>query len=344
MMNGFTSSAASLFRHRFSAYIYIIMCICFLSACNSDEKKGTTAKGKAQSAPYELLVVADKDWLNTDAGQRLIATVEAPIAGLPQAEPNFRVTYINPYAFSGTFKGYSNIVVAEVGKKHPKASVAMQKNVYAQPQVVLYIYAPDNQSFVSCLEKNQAAILTRLNENEFARERNFLKKHHSGVVLEEAKKLFGIEIYAPAEIDDIKKGKDFFWASSRKKEFRQNVCIYSLPMQELTTERLVAIRDSVMKVNIPGGHEGQWMETDARTVSESMVKVDGKDIFSLRGLWYMRNDAMGGPFVCYVYPDEKNNRLLVAEGFVFSPEEKKRALVRGLEAALQTFTFSAVAQ
>ena len=58
----------------------------------------------------------------------------------------------------------------------------------------------------------------------------------------------------------------------------------------------------------------------------------------------MRNDAMGGPFVCYVYPDEKNNRLLVAEGFVFSPEEKKRALVRGLEAALQTFTFSAVAQ
>ena len=45
---------------------------------------------------------------------------------------------------------------------------------------------------------------------------------------------------------------------------------------------------------------------------------------------------MGGPFVCYVYMDEKNDRLLVAEGFVFAPEEKKRAVIRQLEAALQT--------
>ena len=53
----------------------------------------------------------------------------------------------------------------------------------------------------------------------------------------------------------------------------------------------------------------------------------------------MKNDAMGGPFVCYVYPDEAHERLLVAEGFVFAPEEKKRPIVRQLEAALQTVTW-----
>ena len=47
-------------------------------------------KGKVQSAPYELLVVANKDWLKTEAGQKLVEIVEAPISGLPQREGNSR--------------------------------------------------------------------------------------------------------------------------------------------------------------------------------------------------------------------------------------------------------------
>ena len=96
-----------------------------------------------------------------------------------------------------------------------------------------------------------------------------------------------------------------------------------------------------MHINIPGGREGQWMETDMRTVSASMVKVDEQDVLSVRGLWDMREDAMGGPFVCYVYPDYTNGRLLLAEGFVFAPDEKKRPIIRQMEAALQTLTFVA---
>ena len=75
-----------------------------LASCTQEKKKGKVI-GKVQSAPYELLVVADKEWLKTDAGQSLVNMTETPIEGIPQPEPNFRATYIYPHAFSGTFRG-----------------------------------------------------------------------------------------------------------------------------------------------------------------------------------------------------------------------------------------------
>lgn len=318
------------------------MCLCclFSISCSSDKKDGQKAvTAKVQSAPYELLVVANKEWLKTETGQAFVQAVEAPIEGLPQVEPNFRVTYINPYSFNATFKTYANIVVAEASAKHKKAGMAVQRNVYARPQVVLSLLAPTNEALAEYVTTHKEQMLALLNENEFERERKLLKKTHSGVVATRAKAMFGVNIDVPKDIDDLKVGKDFMWASASKQDFRQNVCLYALPMQNLTAERLVEVRDSVMQVNIPGGREGQWMETDARTVSASMVKVGEKEYFVVRGLWDMRQDAMGGPFVCYVYPDEENNRLLLAEGFVFAPDEKKRPVIRQMEAALQTLTF-----
>lgn len=306
-------------------------------SCHSDKSaqpKAVTAK--VQSAPYELLVVADKVWLKTGAGQSLVSVVESPIEGLPQGEPNFRVTYINPADFNGTFKTYANIVVAKVDPQYAEPVLKKSVNVYARPQVVLFVYAPDNAAFEQYLSTHAAVLLAELNANEFARERNLLAKTYSGTVMRQAKKQFGVSVQVPKDIDEVKEGRDFFWASAGKREFRQNVCLYTLPLQPLTIESFVAARDSLMRVNIPGGRDDQWMETDSRTVVMDTATVDGQAVQAVRGLWDMRNDAMGGPFVCYIYPQPEQGRLLVAEGFVFAPEERKRAIIRQLEAALQT--------
>lgn len=327
---------------RFS--LYIIMCICCLGVvdCSSEKPKDKrVVTAKVQSAPYELLVVADKEWLKTTVGRELVNVVEAPIEGLPQSEGNFRVTYINSYSFEGTFKTYANIVLVDVNRKYQKAGMTIRTNVYARPQVVLTLSAPTGEALVDYAKEHRQQLLARLNENEFGRERELLKRTHSGVVVTKAKAMFGASIYVPKDVDDLKVGKDFLWASASKQDFRQNLCLYTIPMQDMTADRLVEVRDSVMHINIPGGREGQWMETDMRTVSASMVKVDEQDVLSVRGLWDMREDAMGGPFVCYVYPDYTNGRLLLAEGFVFAPDEKKRPIIRQMEAALQTLTFVA---
>lgn len=321
--------------------LYIIICVGLLavSSCTSGSKGGDAKKGstaRAQSMPYELLVVANKDWLKTEAGQTLVEAVEAPIEGLPQLEKNFRVTYINPEAFNGTFKVYSNIVFAEVGKKYEGAEMRTARNEYCRPQLIVFLSAPDGQAFVELVQGRGQQVLDMFNEQEMVRERAALGKKFSRAVMQQAEKQFGVGMKVPANIDDIKVGKDFFWASDSKRENRTNVCVYTLPMRDLSVEDFVAARDSVMKINIPGGREDQWMETDGRTVTSRIVEREGRQVMEVRGLWDMRHDAMGGPFVCYVQADASGQKLLVAEGFVFAPEEKKRAMIRQLEAALQT--------
>ena len=313
----------------------LILCVALLASCSSGTGKKSAVKGKVQSAPYELLVVANKDWLKTETGQKLVEVVEAPISGLPQREGNFRVTYVNPEAFKGVFQFYANILVVEVDMKHKESRMTLEKDLYARPQVVEGLYAPTDWAFVRLLETHRKDILRQFNENEFARERKFLEKNYNGAVMAQVKKQFGVSIKVPQDVDDMKIGKNFLWASASKKDFQQNVCIYTLPLTDnLSPED---VRDSVMKVNIPGDREDQWMETDRRTVM--MDDITRPDLVVVRGLWDMRNDAMGGPFVSYFYVDTVGNRLLVAEGFVFAPDKKKRPIMRQLEAALQTLTF-----
>ena len=88
-------------------------------ACSSEKKeegKKSEVTAKAQSAPYELLLVANKDWLKTETGKAVKDIVETPVEVLPQSEPSFRVTTIEPRSFDGVFRLYSNIVIVDVDK------------------------------------------------------------------------------------------------------------------------------------------------------------------------------------------------------------------------------------
>ena len=97
-----------------------------------------------------------------------------------------------------------------------------------------------------------------------------------------------------------------------------------------------------MKANIPGSREDQWMET-VREGDEPIVssrrRMAGKTLVQeIRGLWQMRNGALGGPFVSVARIDTPRSRVIVGEGFVYSPNTDKRELVRKLEASLRTLT------
>lgn len=58
--------------------------------------------------------------------------------------------------------------------------------------------------------------------------------------------------------------------------------------------------------------------------------------FLYRGLWEMKNDAMGGPFVARTL--SFGNKTLTIEGFVYAPGQKKKNKLRQLEAVLYTLT------
>lgn len=66
------------------------------------------------------------------------------------------------------------------------------------------------------------------------------------------------------------------------------------------------------------------------------ISVQGDYALEARGLWRIKGDFMGGPFVSHVRLDKANQRIIVSEIFIYSPDKMKRNLVRQMEASLYT--------
>jgi hypothetical protein len=91
-----------------------------------------------------------------------------------------------------------------------------------------------------------------------------------------------------------------------------------------------------MEKNLPGERAGMYMTTDTLCTAVKPIAVHGKFAYEMRGLWVVKGDCMGGPYVSFSRVDEENNRVIVVEGFVYAPEKMKRGLIRRLEGALYT--------
>lgn len=150
------------------------------------------------------------------------------------------------------------------------------------------------------------------------------------------------------EVRATKKGKDFLWAGTNLNEKDQNLVVYTYPWDGsdvLTADYMAMKRDSVMRANIPGSQPDQWMQTTREQgipmLTSEVRPIGGRLVQEVHGLWEMRCGALGGPFVSLSRIDTARHRVIVAEGFVYSPGTPKRDLLRELEAALRTLTISA---
>lgn len=320
-------------------WIILLVAITAMTGCKEDQTK-KEVKGKACSAPYELLVVANKEWLKGPFGTAFMEVMQTEVPCLPQVEPNFRITSVNPSDFTSTFKVYSNIVTVDIDREHAEPSMKMARDVYAHPQIILTISAPDNETLVAYCEAHKYEIMDLFVEQELTRERDFLRNTNSGKVATAVYQMFGYEVCVPKEINAVKRGDHFIWASSDTETSNNyNFVIYTLPYTsttDLTMERLVERRDSVMKIYLEGEKEGQYIQTTPKTVLERDIAVDGEYVKEIRGLWRMFGGTMGGPFVEYARIDTTKNLVIITEGFVFAPEKKKRDLIRRMEASLRT--------
>lgn len=319
--------------------ILLISLLLTCLSCGDGDQQGKKRKviGPVNSAPYELLVVCNKSWYKSDAGAHFRQFVNTFMPGMPQNEPIFKVICINEGSFTKTFIGFGGIIFVNVGPKYKEAQFITARNMYARPQMVVTLNAPTFAGIDSLVDRHGDHILDLMADNEIKRSTTVLKRNHSGVVKQYAEKLFGCEWLMPQEITQVKPGKDFFWASSLDNTY--NACMYAYPWvsdSTFTKDFFVAKRDSFMRGNIQGEEWGQHMETDASTVTVRERMLNGHYVFEAHGLWDMKGDAMGGPFVSHVQLDSMNNRIIVTEGFVYLPNKEKKKMMHAIEAGLRT--------
>lgn len=311
-------------------------------------KKSAKAKSKkkilmpnASGLPYEMLVVMDDEQWVRPLGRAIYNVLDTDVPGLPQSERSFRITRVDPSGMSSNmFRIMRNIIKVDIQKSvYTQPKFKFSRDVYSHPQMVMTLQAPDETSLAKYIEDNAQSIIDFFTKSEMNREINNLREQHNPLISNLAKEMFDVDVWVPFEVDNYKKGKDFLWASTNTGKKDMSLVIYSYPYTDTNTftlEYFLNKRDSVMKVNIPGGPEGSYMTTQRDYVNVEDATVHGKYAQVARGLWRVQGDRMGGPFVSHSRVDEVNGRVIVAEAFVYAPETLKRDLIRRMEAALYT--------
>ena len=295
---------------------------------------------RASGRPYEVMVVMnDQEW-QAKQGRALFAVLDTDIPGLPQPERSFHISHVDPKRFDQILNIFRNIIIVDINKQiYSKTSMKFTRDKYAMEQIVLTIQSPSPDEFADfCFDHGQDIIdfLTKMEMNRLIKE---LKDKYSKKTAELAKEIFDCEFHAPEEIKSYKKGENFFWTSSNGASGMVNICMYSYPYegpQTFNKQYVLAKRDSVMAVNIPGTLPTMHMATDTLCTFVKPIVVHNQYALEARGLWYMENDGMGGPFVSHSRVDTTRNLVIVVEGFVFAPEKMKRGLMRRLEGSLYT--------
>ncbi len=311
-------------------------------------KKNAKAKSKkkilmpnATGLPYEMLVVMDEAQWERPLGRAVFNVLDSDVPGLPQSERSFRITRVDPSGMSSNmFRIMRNIIKVDIQKdRYTQPKLKFSRDVYSYPQMVMTLQAPDEESLTQFVEENTQSIIDFFTKAELNREINNLREKHNPEVSRLAKEMLDVDVWVPWEINKFKKGKDFLWASTNTGKKDISIVLYSYPYTDINTftlEYFLAKRDSVMKANIPGGPEGSYMTTNHDYTYVKDATVHGKYAQVARGLWFVKGDRMGGPFVSHSRVDEVNGRVIVAEAFVYAPESMKRDLIRRMEAALYT--------
>lgn len=317
-------------------YLSVALVAMAFSSCSGKKSVFTpTSSGRA----YELLVVVDNPLWERPAGRALYDVLDTDVPGLPQSERSFRIMYTSPQNYDSTLKLIRNIIIVDIQDIYTQPKFKYARDVYASPQLILTIQAPNEESFEKFVEENKQVIIDFFTRAEMNRQITNLEKKHNDYISTKVGSMFDSDIWLPAELAGSKVGEDFFWASTNTATSDQSFVMYSYPYTDkdtFTKEYFVHKRDSVMKANIPGSKEGMFMSTDSLTVDVRPIDIHGDYTMEARGLWRMKGDYMGGPFVSHTRLDKANNRIITAEVFVYSPDKMKRNLMRMLEASLYT--------
>lgn len=295
---------------------------------------------QASGRPYEVLVILDNETWNAPAGRALFDILDTDVPMLPQSERSFRMMQIEPKDLDQTFSIFRNIIQVNIDpKQYTRTGMRFMRNKYAMDQIVLSINSPSQEDFRQfCIDHRQEVIdfLTRSEMNRLIKE---LEQKHSKITYDLAWQIFACHFYGPKELTNYKKGEQFLWTSNNTASGMENIVIYSYPYEGPETfnkEYMLAKRDSVMKANLPGEKPGMYMKTDTLCSVVKPIVVHNRYAMEARGLWYMENDCMGGPYVSHSRVDTETNRVIVVEGFVYAPEKMKRGLIRRLEGSLYT--------
>lgn len=305
-------------------------------------------------AAGEVLVIMDDMHWEGIAGEVVREVLNTPVPNLPQYEPMFDIQQYNHEEFDKLLHPHRNILFVDIRDNihYKEAKVQIIREQYAKDQIVVNCLAMSADEFITEFRSVASAMLDRINEAEIERLIKYYQRFGQAEITAEIRDQRGIELVFPDLSKLTENHTEFVWAhkvTQRPKdqqmhEIQQGIILYEYPYTDdstFTKSYLLNMRDSILKMWVPGPEDGSYMSTE-KVHDDPILKestLDNQYAVEMRGLWKMENAFMGGPFVSVTTYDERRGMIVTVEGFVFAPKFDKREYLREVEACVKSMHY-----
>ncbi|MFI3322366.1 MAG: DUF4837 family protein [Rikenellaceae bacterium] len=322
-------------------FLLLMLSICFFAACGSRNTNGEKYLSESKGNPYEIVLVAPEQMFKESACDTLRSILSQEVEMISRSEPLFDIITTVPSNLKNILLLHRNIIIMESGAQYDSTSIKVEYNVDSKPQMVVYMSGPNNSELTNYIGENSKNIVELFNREEQKRMVAKMTNREAKEVNDTIQSMFGFSAKIPYgyKVRDAQDG--FLWISYETPATSQGFFIYSYYYDEtikFTQKYAIEMRNKFASL-IPGPSDGSYMTTSmeyAPTVKPMVI--NGREWVEQRGFWEVENDFMGGPFVSYSTVERKNNRVIVVDGYLFSPRNNKpmRNLMRQLENVVYT--------
>lgn len=319
----------------------LLIAIFSLGVLISCEKTSTKSSLKGSIGnTNELKIVMDKELWQGRVGDTMRSVLASTVDGLPRDEPLFTLDQVTPDKFTGYVSTSRIFLKAILGES---SSFSVKEDVTARQQTGVMISGQNEEEIIEIIKANKDEIIKSFKDRELVatqlRIRKSLEKTDS------LKATFGINMRFQTAYDYAKREENFFWMrKDLKRSGNMNITVYEVPLNVIDKDtffvaRILRMRDSVSgrKISL---NKGRFITEAAFAPQLFETEIDGHFAWETKGTWEVRDGRlMVGPFLNYAIRDEKNNRYVVVEGFIFSPSLDQRDNMLELEAILRSTRF-----
>lgn len=318
-----------------------LICVLIIISAVSCKKTTKGLRPAVTGGSGEVLVLINKTIWESSVGDTLKSILNDTQLGLPQDEPVLDIIHISHDAFGSMFKTHRSILDLRISNKVEKNSLAVKDELYAKTQSFMKIEAKNSKEMIQLLVENRNKIVAYFLLGERNRKIKIFKKNVVQEIFETIKSKHKFTLAFPAGYKINKDEGDFLWISNETPTTSQGMFIYSydyLSEEMFSKDQLIERRNNFLKKYVPGPTEGSFMGTEmSYPILSRQFDFNGNYAYETRGLWKVENDFMGGPFVSVSYLDEKSNRIICMDSYVYYPNNNKREMLRELEAIMYSY-------
>jgi len=320
------------------ALVVVVFTVFALASCTTKTKSG---KPRSIGNTSEILVIVEneKQWDN-GIGKIIRETFAQDQYGLPQSESLFRLSHVQKKSFSDLFKKHHNLFIIDINPKIKEPKIETSVDLWSKPQRIFKITAASSKEFVDVVSKNQERFINAYHQTDMQRIMEVFRPVQNKNAVDEVKKATGIKMVVPKDFTLAKNLDDFIWIRKEAGAYSQGIFIVSADYQDTAQfrkESIIARIDQALKANVPGAVYDSYMTTDGEfLLPEDKIITDFPTGFTVEvvGLWTVENDFMGGPFKSFTFYNKTTGKIVTLVAYVYKPNEKKRNLLKQVEAIL----------